>query len=245
MIGKLQKLSQVLAKSASSTASYNASLPLLIRVVSKLKGDLYLLQVGTQTIQTKSHKELMVGERYWGEMGKSSLGHIVLRNLIHQPKIIEYFHHSPLQFSLQDLENLGKEKDIFEGFKDFLAHRLGEAQSKEEFLFLSNMLLALKNGVLNLVIGEKEDILQIKRIGQNKVRFSAIMPLLGIIEGEICLGGSNVGKILELKVMYESTKIALEKHLDLLQGFGVTQIVVDSRITPLYEFKQSLLDVVG
>lgn len=85
MIGKLQKLSQVLAQSATSKASYNASLPMLIRVVSKLKGDLYLLQVGTQKIQTRSHKELFIGERYWGEMGKSTLGHIVLRNLVHQP----------------------------------------------------------------------------------------------------------------------------------------------------------------
>lgn len=243
MIGKLQKLSQVLAQSATSKASYNASLPMLIRVVSKLKGDLYLLQVGTQKFQTRSHKELFIGERYWGEMGKSTLGHIVLRNLVHQPKIIEYFQHSPLRFSVQDLQNLGKEKDIFEDFKDFLAHRLSEAQSKEEFLFLSNMLLALKSGVLNLVIGEKEDILQIKRIGQNKVRFSAIMPILGIIEGEISFyDGRN---ILDMKVLYESTRVVLEKNLDLLSGFELRQIIVDARIQPLYEFHKSLLDVVG
>lgn len=144
---------------------------------------------------------------------------------------------------MQDLQNLGKEKDIFEDFKDFLAHRLSEAQSKEEFLFLSNMLLALKSGVLNLVIGEKEDILQIKRIGQNKVRFSAIMPILGIIEGEISFyDGRN---ILDMKVLYESTRVVLEKNLDLLSGFELRQIIVDARIQPLYEFHKSLLDVVG
>ena len=91
MIQKLQKLSHLLKNSQQTPATYNASLPILIRVIQKLKGDMYLLQIGAQQMQTKSHKALIVGERYWGEMGRSSLGHITLHNLILQPKILDFF----------------------------------------------------------------------------------------------------------------------------------------------------------
>lgn len=242
MIEKLQKIAATL-KSAQTPTTYNASLPMLIKVMAKLKGDLYLLQIGAQQIQTKSHKELIVGQRYWGEMGRSSLGHIALRNVIAQPKILESFAHAPLKFSLQDLEELGKNNDIFEGFKDFVADKLAQAQSKEEFLFLSNLLLGLKNGVLTLVINQKDEILQLKKISKNKIRFSAIMPILGIIEGEI--GVFKEGNTLDVKVLYESTKSVLEKNLSLLPHFKVSNIVVDAHLKPLYEFRESLLDVRG
>lgn len=240
MLKALEKISHAL-KHTQTPKLYNAQLPLLIKVIAKLKGDTYLLQVGAQKIETKSHKALQIGERYWAEMAKSSLGHITLKNLIPQPKIIEMFSHAPLQFSLQDLQELGKESDIFEGFKDFLSAKLAEAKSKEEFIFLGNLLLGLKNGVLSLVIGEKNEVLQIKKIATNKVRFSAIMPLLGIIEGEISLPHKH----LSIKVLYESTKILLEKHLELLVGFNVASITLEKSLSPLYEYKESLLDVRG
>lgn len=241
MIHKIQHIAKALKSSAPST--YNATLPMLIKVLARLKNDSYLLQVGSKQIESKSHKELLVGGKYWGEMGKSSLGHITLRNLILQPKILESFQHAPLQFQIQDLQDLGKQEDIFDGFRDFVSSKLAQAQTKEEFLFLSNLLLGLKNGVMNLVISEKDEILQIKRSGVNTLRFSAIMPALGIIEGDITLLRS--GNTLSLKVMYESTKNLLEKNLHSLKGFVVSKITLDSALTPLYEFKQTLLDVRG
>lgn len=241
MIQKIANLTQALK--ASSPTTYNAALPMLIKVLAQIKADTYLLQVGTKQIQSKSHKELFIGQKYWGEMGKSSLGHITLRNLILQPHILESFSKAPLQFSLQDLQELGEQKDIFEGFKDFLSQKLALAQSKEEFVFLSNLLLGLKSGVLSLAITEKDEILQMKKVGANTMRFSAIMPLLGIIEGEI--GITKGGNTLSLKVMYESTKVLLEKNLSLLKGFKLSKITLDSNLKPLYEFKESLLDVKG
>ncbi len=242
MIQKIAKLAQNLK--VSSPTTYNAALPMLIKVLAQTKGDTYLLQVGSKQIQSKSHKELFIGQKYWGEMGKSSLGHITLRNLIPQPNILESFSKAPLQFSLQDLQELGEQKDIFEGFKDFLSQKLATAQSKEEFLFLSNLLLGLKSGVLSLAIAEKNEILQMKKIGANTMRFSAIMPSLGIIEGEM-ISITKGGNALSLKVMYESTKALLEKNLSLLKGFKLSKITLDSSLKPLYEFKESLLDVRG
>lgn len=241
MIQKIANLAQNLK--VSSPTTYNAALPMLIKVLAQTKGDTYLLQVGSKQIQSKSHKELFIGQKYWGEMGKSSLGHITLRNLIPQPNILESFSKAPLQFSLQDLQELGEQKDIFEGFKDFLSQKLATSQSKEEFLFLSNLLLGLKSGVLSLAITEKNEILQMKKIGANTMRFSAIMPSLGIIEGEISI--TKGGNALSLKVMYESTKALLEKNLSLLKGFRLSKITLDSSLKPLYEFKESLLDVRG
>ncbi len=102
MLSGLQKIAATL-KNAQTPTTYNASLPMLIKVLAKLKGDMYLLQIGAQKIETRSQKQLNVGERYWGEMGRSSLGHIALKNLIAQPKIIEMFHNALLKFSLQNL----------------------------------------------------------------------------------------------------------------------------------------------
>lgn len=243
MIQKLQKLSHLLKNNQKIPATYNASLPILIRVIQKLKGDMYLLQIGAQQMQTKSHKALIVGERYWGEMGRSSLGHITLHNLIMQPKILDFFHNAPLKFTLQDLQDLGEQSDIFEGFKDFIVHKLAQANSKEEFLFLSNILLGLKSGVLSLMINEKDEVLQIKKYDSNKVRFSVVMPLLGIVSGEI--GIYEGGNTLDIKVLYETTKAMLEKNLNMLKGFKVSKISVDTNLLPLYEFKESLLDVRG
>lgn len=244
MIHSLQKISEVLgAATKGRSTTYNASLPMLIRVLAQLKGDTYLLQVGTQQIQSRSQKELIVGQRYWGEMSKSSLGQITLCNLTPQPKIIESFHNAPLKFSLQDLYALGERGDVLESVSDFVAHKLTQAQSREEFLFLSNLLLGTKDGILSFVIGEKEDILQCKKVAKNKIRFSAIMPSLGIIEGEI--GVFQEGNTLVLKVMYESTKEILQKNLSELKGFKVGHISVDIHLKPLLEFSQALLDVRG
>ncbi|WP_334082826.1 hypothetical protein [Helicobacter typhlonius] len=241
----LNKIAQIAAtlKNTQTPTTYNAALPILIKIIAKLKGDMYLLQIGAQRIETKSHKQLNVGERYWGEMGRSSLGHITLKNLIAQPKIIDMFANAPLKLSLQNLQDLGKQSDIFSGFKDFLSQKLADSVSKDEFIFLGNLLLGLEKNVLSLVISEKDEVLQMKRVGTNKVRFSAIMPSLGIIEGEINI--AKGGNALSLKVMYESTKILLEQNFALLKGFAVSSIVLDSALKPLYEFQESLLDVRG
>lgn len=247
MISKLANISHIF-HAAAKEKHFNASLPLTIKVLAKLKGDLYLLQIGTQKIETKSHKELLIGGRYWGEMGKSSLGHIALRNLVMQPQILQSFQHSPLNFSIDDLKSLfseeqTEESNIFEDFKDFILQKLATASSKSEFLFLSNMLLALKSGVLNLIIGEKENILQVKKNAANKVKFTAIMPVLGMIEGEIT--HQNHDNILDIKVLYESTKEILEKNFENIRGFKVGVIRIDQNIKPMYEFKEQLLDIKG
>lgn len=247
MISKLANISHIF-HAATKEKHFNASLPLTIKVLAKLKGDLYLLQIGTQKIETKSHKELLIGGRYWGEMGKSSLGHIALRNLVMQPQILQSFQHSPLNFSIDDLKSLfleeqTEESNIFEDFKDFILQKLATASSKSEFLFLSNMLLALKSGVLNLIIGEKENILQVKKNATNKIKFTAIMPILGMIEGEIT--HQNHDNILDIKVLYESTKEILEKNFENIRGFKVGAIRIDQNIKPMYEFKEQLLDIKG
>ena len=89
-------------------------------------------------------------------------------------------------------------------------------------------MLGLKQGVLSLVISEKDEVLQMKKSGTNKVRFSAIMPILGIVEGEI--GVYKDGNTLELKVLYESTKSLLERNLTSLRGFKVGKIVIDTHL---------------
>lgn len=245
MINSIKQISKLLNNAANFQTSFNAALPMSIKVLAKLKGDLYLLQVGNQQIKTKSNKELLVGQKYWGEMNKSSLGHIMLQNLISKPVMLDSIQNSPLQFSLNDLETLSKEsnKGILDEFREFVIQKLAIAESKSEFIFLSNMLLALKSGILHLVIGDRDSILQIKAQGKNNIKFSAIMPMLGIIEGVILQDNSK--HLLDLKVLYEKTKEILLNNAYMLDSLHLRTICLDKSISPLYEFKQQLLDIKG
>lgn len=226
---------------------FNGTLPILLKVLSKSKNGQYLLKMGNTTIETKSHKELFVGQKYWANMSKSSVGTIVLSNLIRPPKMLEMIEKSPLKFDTQDLDKIFKDfkSDTLNELKDFLLDRLPLAQSRVEFLNLGNLLLSLHNGVVSLVIsdGQKDGLLQIKK-GKNKkqsLEFYALYPHLGAIRGRVYLVEDGVS--VEIWVLYESVKKLLEANKDKLKGFDNIEIYQEKDIQPLFEFEEGVLDI--
>lgn len=226
---------------------FNGTLPILLKVLSKSKNGQYLLKMGNTTIETKSHKELFVGQKYWANMSKSSVGAIVLSNLIRPPKMLEMIEKSPLKFDTQDLDKIFKDfkSDTLNELKDFLLDRLPLAQSRVEFLNLGNLLLSLHNGVVSLVIsdGQKDGLLQIKK-GKNKkqsLEFYALYPHLGAIRGRVYLVEDGVS--VEIWVLYESVKKLLEANKDKLKGFDNIEIYQEKDIQPLFEFEEGVLDI--
>lgn len=226
---------------------FNGTLPILLKVLSKSKNGQYLLKMGNTTIETKSHKELFVGQKYWANMSKSSVGAIVLSNLIRPPKMLEMIEKSPLKFDTQDLDKIFKDfkSDTLNELKDFLLDRLPLAQSRVEFLNLGNLLLSLHNGVVSLVIsdGQKDGLLQIKK-GKNKkqsLEFYALYPHLGAIRGRVYLVEDSVS--VEIWVLYESVKKLLEANKDKLKGFDNIEIYQEKDIQPLFEFEEGVLDI--
>lgn len=232
----LKSFSKIKKAISAAQMTYNAALPVSIKVISKLQDDNYMLEVGANMIESKSYKPLEIGAMYWAQMGKSSLGHITLNHLSLQPSILH--HANAITYTMQDLERLGENEDVFLGFRDFVLYELSKAEDKKTFIFFSNMLLALSEGIMHFLITHngKNAILQMQNSAKG-IQFSAIVSNLGIINGEL------LDSTLNVKVMFEGTKIALESSpLDNINNLHIT---LDSNLAPLFNFRSNLLDVRG
>ncbi len=157
MLDKLQNLSPLskLAKLDSSALkenpkNFNATLPVLLKVLAQTKGDMYLLRLGNTTIQTRSAFSLDIGKSYWANMQKNSAGQIVLSNLFAQPNFVDKLKNIPLKLSFSDLDTLSQNPKLFiSEYKDFLLSQLANAQHKDEFKEISSLIFSLKQGVVS------------------------------------------------------------------------------------------------
>ncbi|MGI0406473.1 hypothetical protein ACRE1S_03710 [Helicobacter himalayensis] len=220
MIEKISQISRALGALAKGDVSFNARLPIVLKVLGKLEGAKYLLQIGTKTLQTTSHKPLEIGQKYWGQMSSNSLGGIVLSNLAPYPKILDFAQKSPLNLESAQLQELLSQhsENLLEDFSALLLQKMPLAQSKQELEYLGFLLLGLRQKVISLSFedkGKKQCLLQLK-LGQKKLLFSAIMPSLGFIEGVVWVVDSQ--KYLEIKASFKSTLELLEQNLSTLNA---------------------------
>lgn len=213
-------------------ARFNASLPIVIIVRKKLSNAKYLLQIGNKTLQTTSYKVLKVGEKYWGTMQETTDGAIVLNNLLHRPAILDYIPFSPQKFSFDEVEKFLDSTNVFKHALDTSLQQMANAKSKEEFEFLSFVVLGLKEGVLSFVINEgKESLLQIKK-HQNTLIFSVIMPHLAIIEGHILQ--NNAGAKILLKTSFENSLAIFKANIAKLAQIASVEFLLDKNVKPLF-----------
>lgn len=259
-MANLAKLDSALS-TQKGAKHFNASLPVLLKVLSQSKNGEYLLQLGRTQIATKSAIKLEIGRSYWANMQKNAANQIVLNNLIKNPKIMESLKNSPLKLSLNDLAELQKNpKDFINELKEFLLKEIVSSENPKDFSELAKSLLSLSQGVLSLIISDegKEHLLQIaqKKSRKNQVEFYGIFPYLGPIKGvfsdcsedmriEAEEGDKNPrGKLLaQLWVMSEKIALALQKHREDLSVECDLRIYVDSVIEPLLELENNLLDI--
>ncbi|PAF54110.1 hypothetical protein BKH42_02545 [Helicobacter sp. 13S00482-2] len=245
-IKALSELSKI-GGEVKNITEFNGTLPILLKVLSKQKNGEFLLKMGNTEISTRSQKELIVGQEYWANMSKSSVGAIILSNLIRTPKMLNMIEKSPLKFIIRDLDKLFQESksDGFREYKDFLLDKLLLVQNRLEFLTLSNLLLSLHNEVLSLVIsdGNKNELVQVRKSKNKKqsLEFYGLYPHLGEIKGRIYLLERGVG--VEIWVLYESVKKILEENKNKLKGFESIAIYQKKEIVPLFEFEEGFLDI--
>lgn len=229
----------------SSPKQFNATLPILLKVLAKTKGDTYLLKLGSQNIETKSNLKLEIGKNYWSNMSKNAAGQIILNNLKAAPNLINFTNSANLKFELSDLNILSNNaKEFNNEFKEFLLNTLSNATSKEEFKEISFLLMSLKEGVLTLNVNKdgKNHLIQIKKQKKQALDFYVIFPHLGEISGVIFLDSKdNLDAI--MYVMNEKVKHILESNADKL-GFNL-KVESNNFIAPLYDFNDSLLDIRG
>ncbi|MFP6224814.1 hypothetical protein ACLGCA_02665 [Helicobacter pylori] len=245
MLEALNALNQLNALHSKNAAHhFNATLPILLKVLEKQDKDLFLLQVGNRIIPTKSEQELKINQPYFATMQRNQLGDIVLKNLVPAPKILD---------ALNDLSSLemkqikeilsAKDNTPLKEYKEFLSEKLVHAKSSQEFLNTANMLLSLQSQVLSFVIENerKKAFLQMKAKKQS-VDFYALYPNLGEIGGVIYLKEKE--KQLFLKTTLQRTKEILKEAQNTLLGFSSVEIVCEK--TPmLFAFEERLLDTIG
>ncbi len=245
MLEALNAINQLNALHSKNAAHhFNATLPILLKVLEKQDKDLFLLQVGNRIIPTKSEQELKINQPYFATMQRNQLGDIVLKNLVPAPKILD---------ALDDLSaiEMKKIKEILSAkdntplkkYKELLSEKLIHAKNPQEFLNTANMLLSLQSQVLSFVIENerKKAFLQVKAKKQS-VDFYALYPNLGEIGGVIYLKEKE--KQLFLKTTLQRTKEILKEAQNTLLGFSSVEIVCEK--TPmLFAFEERLLDTLG
>ncbi|MBH0250007.1 hypothetical protein [Helicobacter pylori] len=245
MLEALNALNQLNALHSKNAAHhFNATLPILLKVLEKQDKDLFLLQVGNKIIPTKSEQELKINQPYFATMQKNQLGDIVLKNLVPAPKILDALDDLPA-LEMKKLKEILSAKDNtpLKEYKEFLSEKLVHAKSSQEFLNTANMLLSLQSQVLSFVIENerKKAFLQMKAKKQS-VDFYALYPNLGEIGGVIYLKEKE--KQLFLKTTLQRTKEVLKEAQNTLLGFSFVEIVCEK--TPmLFAFEERLLDTLG
>ncbi|MCQ2757305.1 hypothetical protein JT066_03365 [Helicobacter pylori] len=245
MLEALNALNQLNAlHSKNASHHFNATLPILLKVLEKQDKDLFLLQVGNKIIPTKSEQELKINQPYFAIMQRNQLGDIVLKNLVPAPKILDALDDLPT-IEMKKLKEILSAKDNtpLKEYKEFLSEKLVHAKSSQEFLNTANMLLSLQSQVLSFVIENerKKAFLQMKAKKQS-VDFYALYPNLGEIGGVIYLKEKE--KQLFLKTTLQRTKEILKEAQNTLLGFSFVEIVCEK--TPmLFAFEERLLDTLG
>ncbi|MGL2790255.1 hypothetical protein KVK91_03905 [Helicobacter pylori] len=245
MLEALNALNQLNALySKNAVHHFNATLPILLKVLEKQDKDLFLLQVGNKIIPTKSEQELKINQPYFATMQRNQLGDIVLKNLVPAPKILDALDDLPT-IEMKKLKEILSAKDNtpLKEYKEFLSEKLIHAKNSQEFLNTANMLLSLQSQVLSFVIENerKKAFLQMKTKKQS-VDFYALYPNLGEIGGVIYLKEKE--KQLFLKTTLQRTKEVLKEAQNTLLGFSFVEIVCEK--TPmLFAFEERLLDTIG
>ncbi|MBH0235625.1 hypothetical protein [Helicobacter pylori] len=245
MLEALNALNQLNAlHSKNASHHFNATLPILLKVLEKQDKDLFLLQVGNRIIPTRSEQELKINQPYFATMQRNQLGDIVLKNLVPAPKILDALDDLPAIEMKQIKEILSaKDNTPLKEYKEFLSEKLVHAKNSQEFLNTANMLLSLQSQVLSFVIENerKKAFLQMKAKKQS-VDFYALYPNLGEIGGVIYLKEKE--KQLFLKTTLQRTKEVLKEAQNTLSGFSFVEIVCEK--TPmLFAFEERLLDTLG
>ncbi|MDU9720534.1 hypothetical protein RGC55_06305 [Helicobacter pylori] len=246
MLEALNALNQLNALHSKNAAHhFNATLPILLKVLEKQDKDLFLLQVGNRIIPTRSEQELKINQPYFATMQRNQLGDIVLKNLVPAPKILDALDDDLPAIEMKKIKEILSAKDNtpLKEYKEFLSEKLIHAKNSQEFLNTANMLLSLQSQVLSFVVENerKKAFLQVKAKKQS-VDFYALYPNLGEIGGVIYLKEKE--KQLFLKTTLQRTKEVLKEAQNTLLGFSFVEIVCEK--TPmLFAFEERLLDTIG
>ena len=203
------------------TLEFNTSLPVKIEVKEKLNDIKYLIKMGKKEVITKSFVPLEKGKYF--AMVKEIGNTLKISNLRPLPKIA---------LLLEKIKFKSNNEVIT---KEHILTHLSNAQNKEEFLFFTNILIAMQQKkIYHLIINEKKKALLQYKYSKNRLKFYAVFNNLGEIEGEI------YNNNLDIYSPYKNTIELIKKYCNLID-LDINVFLKD--VKPLYEFNNSLLNL--
>jgi len=215
-ISKLGKVLKTLNRLESIT--FNTSLPIKIEVKKELNPITYLIKLGNKEVETKSSVKLEVGKSYLAQV-KELKNQIEITNLKEYPRILE-------KIKLPTKELTPNKEEIL--------NHLANAKTKEEFLFLTNILIAYEKKIYHLVINDKRKAIMQFKYKKNSVKFYACFSILGEMEGII------TENELIIYSFYQSTLNFINAHKNKL---NLKLTLIKKEPKPIYTFTNSLLDI--
>ncbi len=256
MISQLTQIAKIdLLLSKLATKRFNSILPVNIEVLQKSAPQKYDLMIGTRELSTKSTLELEVGKKYWGVM-KENLqnGTISLSKLLKKPDLLQ---NSKLvsflpEFSPSKMAEVLTSSSPKAKMKMIILEHMANANSKQEFMTLANMISALNNDVFTMLLNheEKSRLFQFKKRASSSqtssedgiIDFYAAFEHIGPLEGVVEIS-SDIRR-LTLYLYYEQSLEFLKEELSHLDFEG-RLFHKSEKISPLYEPVSSLLDLKG
>lgn len=249
-VNKIKKLEKIL-KDGSRTIEFNNRLPVSVQVLKKVDYTRYAIKLGNKEMTTKSLKELEIGAKYWGELANDpKSGMLNLSNLHKKPPFLQKEGAMPVAVEFEVLLKKVLSDDEPKKFvKEAIQEKMAQAQTREEFLYLTNLLFSLQQDVLSIPfkIKDKENFFQMKKrksADKNSflIDFYSTFNNLGELNGTILYNNGDM--ILYLKTPYEATKRFLEGFVEDLHYFSKV-IITKEEVGLLYEFSNQLLDIKG
>jgi hypothetical protein len=219
-ISKLGKVLKTLNR-LEGIKEFNATLPVKIEVKKEINPIRYLIKLGNREVETKSNLPLIVGKKYFAQI-KEYKSSIQISNLKPFPEILEI------------LEKIPFKEKLIKFSKEEILHHLANSNSKTEFIFFTNLLLAFNEKIHYLIINEKKKALMQYKYSKNRVKFYAVFTHLGEIEGEI------TSDSLTIHSPYKATLRLIEQYKDKL---NLNVFLKQTEVKQLFYFSENLLNL--
>ena len=195
----------------------------------------YNIRLGNKELTTKSFIELEEWTRYWGELSNDEKGSIKISNIQKKPSILQQ-EKFPLAFDLENLQTILSLDDSVGYMKGFILDNIVASSNREEFIFLSNLLLSIHFDVLSIpfIYNNTYNILQMK-----KNSFILTTNHLGLIRGVFDKDNKTLFIKVCSKICMKPIKDSLQPKLkDIEISFQVSD-----EISLLFEFKNNALNL--
>lgn len=230
-----------------SSAKFSSLLPVEVLVLKNLSEQKFLLQIKGQELEVSTPKPLVVGEKYL-----ASLSHDTQNNTL----FLKHFHKFPLKaeqtlYSLEEVLRHFKtpSKEAVTQLHAQLLSSLSNAAGKEEFSFLTQLLLGLNQGFVSLPFRYTGGfgLLQYKKRkrqgkqSQDEVQFYAHLKHLGPLDGLVGVKDDEV--YVHINVLFEESLTLLQGCADEFSFKSSLVIRLKEEISPLFTLGEQILDI--